>query len=355
MEIIDICTLETLLSALQIRNKTLDFSTTDQNEDIQLCSINLDNQKLKVNEELFIKELKNKRSRILLDSNSKMVNALMRSALLKPDFNKFRAKISQWDDVIFGLDTNIFYTCTITSFILDNLLKIPSGDFIDTPDWMTFVFSKVGMGEIENRAGHSHNATNRRQCLRAIQEIMMMNRSKDLEGITLFLTGTIPPEIDYTNSSTNTIRDSTIREHFRSFLKGIDFHKGSYFLTQDFNSAVLAEAEGLKSLYIKKPDLPEKEIDLCTNDKVNVSEILYELAVSFQPLILKTDGLELELFSEWTGKNLNSWENWMIGIKWHKDDIKLNEETQKLKKQEINQKICIGWSNLKKRHVHWLE
>ena len=80
MEIIDICTLETLLSALQIRNKTLDFSTTDQNEDIQLCSINLDNQKLKVNEELFIKELKNKRSRILLDSNSKMVNALIRSA-----------------------------------------------------------------------------------------------------------------------------------------------------------------------------------------------------------------------------------------------------------------------------------
>ena len=355
MEIIDICALETIFSAIQIRKKTLNLSTTSENENIQLCSINLDNNTIKINEDLLIKEEKDKKTRILLDSNSKMVNALMRSAVLQPDLEKFRSKISQWDDVIFGLDTNIFYTCTVTSFILDNLLKIPSGDFIDSPDWMTFVFSKVGMGEIENRAGHSHNATNRRQCLRAIQEIMMINRSKDLEGITLFLTGIIAPEIDYSNKSTNTIRDSTIREHFRSFLKGIDFHKGSYFLTQDFNSAVLAEAEGLKSLFIKKPSLPENDIDLFNADKVNVSEILYELAVSFQPLILKTDGLELELLSEWTGKNLNSWENWVIGIKWHKDDIKLNEETQKLRKQEINQKICIGWSNLKKRHVHWLE
>ena len=355
MEIIDVCTLEILLSAVQIRNKTLNLFTTIDNEDTQLCSINLNDDELKVNDELLITEVNDKRSRLLSNSNSGMVDALMRSALLKPDLNKFRLQISQWDDVIFGLDTNIFYSCTITSSILDNLLKIPSGDFIDTPDWMTFVFSKVGMGEIENRAGHSHNPTNRRQCLRAIQEIMMINRSKDLEGITLFLTGSIPPEIDYSNSTTNTIRDSTIREHFRLFLKTIDFYKGSYFLTQDFNSAVLAEVEGLKSLYIQKPNLPEKAMNLCTSDKVNVSEILYELAVSFQPLILKTDGLELELFSEWTGKNLNSWENWMIGIKWHKDDIKLNEETQKLKKQEINQKICIGWSNLKKRHVHWLE
>ncbi|MDP6641013.1 MAG: hypothetical protein QF381_01025 [Nitrososphaerales archaeon] len=342
MEIIDICTLETLLSAVQIRNKTLNLFTTIGSEDIQLCSINLDDNELKVNEELLITEVNDKRSRLLSDSNSRMVNALMRSALLKPNLNKFRLQISQWDDVIFGLDTNIFYTCTITSSILDDLLKIPSGDFIDTPDWMTFVFSKVGMGEIENRAGHSHNPTNRRQCLRAIQEIMMINRSKDLEGISLLLTGSIPPEIDYSTSTTNTVRDSTIREQFRSFLKTIDFHKGSYFLTQDFNSAVLAEAEGLKSLYIQKPNLPEQAIDFHTSDKVNVSEVLYELAVSFQPLILKMDGLELEFFSEWSGKNLNSWENWMMGIKWRKDDIKLNEEIQKLKKQEINQKICAG-------------
>lgn len=46
MEIIDICTLETLLSAVQIRNKTLNLFTTIGSEDIQLCSINLDDNEL---------------------------------------------------------------------------------------------------------------------------------------------------------------------------------------------------------------------------------------------------------------------------------------------------------------------
>lgn len=278
----------------------------------------------------------------------------MRSAVLKPDLERFRKIISQWDDVIFGLDTNLFYTCAMTPCVLDELLKIPSGDFIDSPDWVTLVLSKVGMGEIENRAGHSRSRSDQRQCLRAIQEIMILNRSKDLEGVSMFLNGLIPPEIDFTKGETNTTRDSTIREHFRLFLKNLDFHKGSYFPTQDFNNAILAEAEGLNSMYIKKPGLRETHFELFTDEKINVSEVLYELAVSFQPLNVSADGLRLVILSNWQGKTLEDWENWMIGVEWEFDELGLRKEVEDREQQDLVKKIRAGWKDIKQRYVRWL-
>lgn len=83
---------------------------------------------------------------------SKIVNSLMRCSILTPDYRNFMQNISQWDDIILGLDTNIIYSCTVTSSLLNNFLGIPSRDFLDTPDWITLVLSKVAMGEIKNSA-----------------------------------------------------------------------------------------------------------------------------------------------------------------------------------------------------------
>jgi len=289
----------------------------------------------------------------LYANKPELVNALIKAAILKPDLESLRRMISQWDDVIFGLDTNLFYNCVVSTCLLDCLIKIPSGDYIDGPDWVAMIFSKVGMGEIESRASHSKNPLHRRQALRAIQEIMELNRSKDLEGVSMFLTGSTPPEVDYSDGETNTIRDSIIREQFTDLLKKLDFHKGSYFLTQDFNNSVLAEAEGLRSLYIKKPKLNQTEYDLFDEDKVNISEIIYELAVSFQPLFAETSGLCLKIESLWDGKTLEDWEEWKIGVEWVKDEMNLKPEIDRWMSSNLPRKLIDGWLKLKERYVTW--
>lgn len=356
MGVMNICELEMFLNNPIFReeNKKIEISTEIEGEDIAIGIINLDKNKLEINKEFVkIKKEKNKRTRVILDNKSYLVNALMRAAILKPDFSSQRRTVSQWDDVIFGLDTNLFYNCVITTSLLDNLLKITSGDFLDTPDWVTLVFSKVGMGEIENRANRSKNPVHRREAYRAIQEFMIINKAKDLEGVSLFLTGSIPPEMRFSDGSTNTIRDSTIREHFRFFLKNLDFHKGSYFLTQDFNNAVLAEAEGLLSMYIRKPKLDKMEFDLFKENKVNISELLYELSVAFKPLIIKSDGLKFEIKSNWRGKTLEEWEKWQIKLNWLEDKNKIKPKIKKWKKKKTPKKMMKGWKKLRERYVEW--
>lgn len=359
MAIMNICELEVFLNSPTILNKFGKLIVTTQieknGETIKIGEVDLKGNKLIINKEFAetVKIDKDKRVKFLYTNKSILVNALMRAAILKPDLEQHRKIISQWDDVIFGLDTNLFYNCAITSFVLDYLLKIPSGNYIDGPDWVTLIFSKVGMGEIENRAGHSKIPLHRRQALRAIQELMIINLSKDLEGVSLFITGLTPPEINYSDGETNTIRDSIIREQFRELLKKLDFHKGSYFLTQDFNNSVLAEAEGLRSMYIKKPELKQIEYTLFNEDKVNISEIIYELAVSFQPLFIEAEGLSLKVESLWDGKTLEDWEDWKINVEWIRDDINLKHEIDRWMNSNLPQRIITGWGKLKERYIKW--
>jgi len=289
----------------------------------------------------------------------KLVDALIRASIIKPDLESHKEKIAQWDDVIFGLDTNLFYSCAITSFILDAFLKIPYGDFIDSPDWITLVLSKVAMSEIENYANYSKDplSLHRRLALRAIQEIMIIHKSKDLEGVSMFLTGFLPPEMSFT-SKAMVVRDSLIRQHFREFLKNLDFYKGSFFLTSDFNNATLAEAEGLVPLYIRMPHLGQtgyKHKLFIEQDKINVSEIIYEMSVTFLPLILKADGITLKIKSIWNGKNLKDWENWKLKITWEKDELGVKSGLEKWLNMKVPRRMVQGWKDLKERYVSWVK
>ncbi len=341
----DICQLEIVLGQLA---DPIQISTNIEGEIINLGMISSRQDNLRVNEEfLTVKEKKDKRTRLFYDNKSVLVNALIRAALLRPRLEKVSKVISHWDDVILGLDTNLFYTCLVTSSLLNAVMRIPSGDFIDSPDWLTLVVSKVAMNEIENRANHSDKALHRRESLRAIQEIMILHMSKDLEGVSLFLTGQIPPEIDFSRKETASIRDSTIREHFRQFLKSLDFYKGAYFLTQDFNNSVLAEAEGLNSIYIRKPKL-EVEYDLASLG-VNISEVVYELAVAFDPLFLQTENMKMIVHSDWEGKNLQDWEAWKISIE---NDFKVNALIDQSLDTEMAHKIHQGWKVMETRFIH---
>jgi len=286
---------------------------------------------------------------------SKIVQSLMRCSIIIPDYRSFQKNISQWDDIILGLDTNVFYSCTVTSSLLNSFLGIPSRDFLDTPDWITLVLSKVAMGEIENSANRDKASYERRLALRGIQEIMKINKSKDLEGVSLFIAGTIPSGFNFSSGETNTIRDSIIREQFRDFLKNIDFHKGNYFITHDFNNSVLAEAEGMRALYIGKPDLKEC-YNLSGDDKCNISELLYELAVAFNPLDLTiytkdNEEFKLNVFSNWKGKDLENWEDWELKCTF--EDLHLEKEMKLSMEDGISCAILNGWQKLRERYIDW--
>lgn len=363
---IDICELEILLSLILSSGiEKLQLSTVSEEEEISIGEIDLAEHKLVINEE-FIKVKReelpkgkkggDKRLAMLSKSYSTLVNALIRSAVLKPDLESYRKVLARWDDVILGLDTNLFYTSAITAYLLNEFLKIPSGNFIDSPDWMTLVVSKVVTGEIEHRATRTDTPSlDKRESLRAVQEIMIVHRSKDLEGVSMLLTGSIPSEVRFDSKETATMRDSTIREHFKAFLKSLDFYKGTYFLTQDFTNATLGEAEGLVTLYLRKPELKQGVYELLNEDKINASEIVYELSVAFLPLIVEAGPISLKIESDWEGKTLEDWEKWKLRVEWSRDKLGLRLKLAGwLEEGKTPAKMAQGWRNLRERYVSWI-
>jgi len=354
---LDICELELLCSLLR-RNDIfkIQLATVVRGEELSIAEIDLKEGALSIN----TKFPEGKGDESIELQRPKLVDALARAGVLKPDLERHRKIIAQWDDIILGLDTNLFYSCALTSFVLDAFLKIPSGDFIDSPDWVTLVLSKIAMSEIESHANYSKDPHSlyRRLALRAIQEIMTIHRSKDLEGVSMFLTGLVPPEIDFTSRDTMIVRDSLIRNQFRDFLKGLDFYKGSYFLTSDFNSATLAEAEGLVPLYIRMPHLHQggyRHKLFVAGDKVNLSELIYELSVTFLPLVVKAEDIVLTIRTIWKDKNLEDWENWKLEVEWEKDTLGIRTQLEHWLNAEITQTMVQGWRNLKERYVSWVK
>ena len=297
---------------------------------------------------------------------SSLADALIRTGILRPNLIRLGQHLSRYDDVILGIDTNMFYNCMVTSCLLDSFVGVCSNDFLDTPNWITLVMSKVSMGEIEYVSNKGKVivveplARQRRFACRALQEIMQINRCADLEGVSMFITGSIPPEFKFSSTGPVELRDSEIRDQIKSFLKKIDFHKGAFFATQDRTCAMLAEAEGMHSILIKKPSL-KPEFQLSKGDIYNVSEILYELAVAFQPLEIKATKnnnvlLRLNIDIEWAGKDLKDWEDWRLEVKIIEDKMNLKERifgwVREMKSPELAE-LLKGWQLLKKRYLSW--
>ena len=375
---INICQLELILGSKVFRDNISELiisSKTEKefkdktgpiNKKFEIAKIIHSSEKIYPDESMLgLKKLEDVQLQGLLDSElkSKFWGSLIRSGVTSPDLTKLGEELSQSDDVIVGLDTNILYSCLITNSILSSFVGKPSKDFLDTPNWITLVFSKVGLWEIENKAntggktGTKKDTFDKRLALRALQELMIIHRSADLEGVSIFLTGDVPPEFGFAKDGKNEIVDSAIRRQFKEFLKSIDFHKGAFFLTQDRTSSILGEAEGLRSVLIEKPDY-SKEILLHNQDKINISEVLYELAVSFNPLEIKCvdeNGENIFIFtlsSNWIGKDLKNWEDWELEI----NIIKENDDFKKkmfdwFNERETDEKFIEGWNNLSERFI----
>ena len=108
--------------------------------------------------------------------------------------------------------------------------------------------------------------------------------------------------------------DSEIRVQIRNFISNMNFHKGTFFLTQDRLNAMMAKAEGLHALFLQKPlyeELNDKEIKT-----KNVGRLLYEIIVTFGEVEIKNLA-RLSVF--WPEKHVTDWEKSRVAVKRVKD------------------------------------
>ncbi|MGD2093196.1 MAG: ribonuclease P subunit p25 family protein [Candidatus Aminicenantes bacterium] len=279
-------------------------------------------------------------------------NALIRSGLLLPErWKKIGKKLSQYDDIILGLDTNILHRCTISKHLLPVVSLVESAEFVHTPNWILLVVPSTVMYELEEAANIRDKGLLQfkgRMGFRAIQEVMELSENIDIPGISLLIHGETNPVLDTKNilfgirrdmhrymweskgGSPGSYRplkkssggDMTIRYQFKKFLNQVDFHKGTFFLTADKSNSVLAQAEGLRPIYIPYSNLPPKnyapfnpiqipgkveEGQKQLSINVPLGSIIYELAVSFGEIIISCGKQSPSIECDRKGADIGRW------------------------------------------------
>lgn len=280
-----------------------------------------------------------------IDTLNSLVSAYYRSGLLSsPHWSKIAQYLSQSDDVIIGVDTNILYDASLSEQLLNSLSLIDPKQYVHTPNWLLIVIPSAVMHEIE-QATNVRNPKGLltlpgRMGFRALQEMLELDQSSDLMGVSLIIVGEANPVLDTrvelrglredlakrapqpvsellsTKLSTG---DTIIRDQFKHFLRQLDFHKGAYFLTADKSNVALAKTEGLHPVYQKVPpwyaarDEIEPPRILCKPEPeaitlvVPLGKLVYELAVQFGTIKAGWDTEEIEIACDARGESLDHW------------------------------------------------
>lgn len=241
-------------------------------------------------------------------------DTLLRAGVAQPrNLSNAMAKLRRVDDVIIGIDTNILLDCNFTAYLLDEI------SYERFPDWILIAVPKLVMAEIENQAnekikGGDHPRTGwpsykGRLGNRGLQELMALD-SKDVDhpGLSLMTVGNLDQHATEIVKKSNWLLDSEIRKQFHEFLSEINFHKGTYFLSEDRVNAMMSRTEGAEGLYLQKPELEDFKADTVSREKLY--RLFYELGVQFGELKLSEFGgsdIELRLSVFWPGKHVSDW------------------------------------------------
>ncbi len=280
-------------------------------------------------------------------------NALLRSGFFIPDkWNEIGCRLSNFDDVILGIDTNIFFNCSISKHLLPVLSLVEPKEFVHTPNWILLVVPSTVMYELEEAT----NIRDERGLLvhkgrigfRSLQEIMDLSENIGIPGVSLLIHGETNPILDIKNTlfgvrkdirkfaweakhntpysarffKKSSSGDMAIRYQFKKFLNQIDFHKGTFFLTADKSNSAMAQAEGLCPIYMPymnlvtqssstfvPPRLPinKKEEENQLTIDVPIGNIIYEMAVSFGEIIISCGKLSPSIECDRRGDDIGRW------------------------------------------------
>jgi len=274
-----------------------------------------------------------------------LAEAYFRCGLLSSrNWKEIAATLSAHDDIILGLDTNILHGAVLSEHLLDSLSLMDPKEVVHTPNWILIIVPSAVMHELEQAANRrdavGHLEFQGRMGFRAIQEILELDRSADLTGISLMIVGRSDPTLD-TRTELRGLRedleraglhkagarartrlstgDTVIRDQFKSFLRSIDFHKGVFFLTADKSNAAIARAEGLHAIYyhippwyeakkaVSPPAMPFNDGRERVTVPVPLGKILYELAVQFGTIVVRWDTGKVQLQCDGKGDSLDHW------------------------------------------------
>ncbi len=249
-------------------------------------------------------------------------NAMLCSGMIKPHgLDTLSGRLADYEDVIMGVDTNMLYSCILSEHLLDALSAPCSGSYRETINWILLVIPGVVMKELENSANQKKGGYLThvgRRGYRALQEIMVLKSSEGFSGLSVLVAGQVNPEQMRLTSDGLTIlnADSLIRDQFKAFLKGIDFHKGVFFLTMDKTIASLAAAEGINVERVQHPRRLRKgyDISMPPGEEVLLARVLYELAVEFGEIRVswrdKNKENHIDFDGGWQWKSMEHWESW---------------------------------------------
>ena len=291
--------------------------------------------------------------------------ALYRSGVLMPtNWKEIAYELSRNSDVILGVDTNIIYNCSISEHLLPAISLIEPHEYIQTPNWMLITIPNSAMHEVEESANIRDNVGkldhSGRMGFRALQEIIELNLCSDIAGVSVLITGDANPVLD-TRVELQGLRqdlrrlqanlqvskeffskktssgDMIIRDQFKNFLRQMNFHKGTYFLTADKSNSALAKAEGLKPVYFDQPEYyydgiyhalsidkllasnpacQEYVVRECEDFKdepnqikivIPIGKIIYEMATEFGNIEISNGLKSIKIHCEELGKNLDYW------------------------------------------------
>jgi DNA-binding protein len=341
-----------------------------------------------------------------------ITSALYRCGVILPQKWQDIAKIlSNHDDVIMGVDTNVLYDCVVSTHLLPTLTLIKAKKFVHTPSWILLVVPAVVMFELEEAANirdkRGHLKLPGRMAFRALQEIIELTNNIDIPGVSLLIVG--EGDLNLENKSAlkrindnlfdlgmafNNIEafldkkhtpgknpqhlfrgvpslktssgDMAIRNQFKKFLRQIDFHKGIYFLTGDKSNSALAMAEGLNPILICKNPMdckaPIRNFKIKNEDnpnvidniemKIPIGNLVYELAVTFGHIVASFNNKKISLKCDQMGRTLENWLHKKLIIS--KDDLNLLAEDYK---GVFSLKFCNEkWMDLASQaeDLHWI-
>jgi len=287
------------------------------------------------------------KSKINLNENRDAYNwaraALCRAGLLFPgNWERIAKVLSKYDDIILGIDTNILYNCSLSEHLNTAFSLIASRQYVHTPNWILYAIPNAVMHELEEAANIRDEGKldhPGRMGYRALQEIMELSLSLDMTGVSLIIVGESNPILDtrveiqglrkdlhIARSKESKTRlpkpqkvssgDMIIRDQFKRFLRQIDFHKGTHFITADKSNAALAEAEGLHSIYVQSHHMKDKMVPLEVDGitvVVPIGKLIYEMAVQFGTIRIKWKNSEdgknrqIEIGCDLKGESLDTW------------------------------------------------
>lgn len=298
---------------------------------------------------------------------SRIDEALIRSGAAMPvNWKEISAKLSTHDDVILGIDTNILYNCFISEHLLPATTMIEATESVHTPNWILLVVPATVMYELEEAANFRYLDGNLkcegRLAFRALQEIIELTDNIDIPGVSLLIVGEADANLDnkaslkrinenlynlgtavnelknrFPETGTNNEKsfktlfkgspprksssgDMTIRNQFKTFLRQIDFHKGTYFLTSDKSNAAMAMAEGLNPILIGLPFIDTNRMipPITLKDEnepgkneirldIQVGKVIYEMAVTFGEISICYKNNKIRIHPDQKGKNMENW------------------------------------------------